>query len=64
MTNKHRKLGIIAGGGSIPKKLIDFCKENGRDYFVLAIEGNADKNLIFLIWCRISEQPHFLLKLA
>ena len=34
MTNKHRKLGIIAGGGSIPKKLIDFCKENGRDYFV------------------------------
>ena len=46
MTNKHRKLGIIAGGGSIPKKLIDFCKENGRDYFVLAIEGNADKNLI------------------
>ena len=46
MTNKHRKLGIIAGGGSIPKKLIDFCKENGRDYCVLAIEGNADKNLI------------------
>lgn len=46
MTNKHRKLGIIAGGGSIPKKLIDFCRENGRDYFVLAIEGNADKNLI------------------
>ena len=42
---QERKLGIIAGGGSIPKKLIDFCHKHGRDYFVLAIEGNADKNL-------------------
>lgn len=46
MNTGQRKLGIIAGGGSIPKKLIEFCKKNKRDYFVLAIEGNADKNLI------------------
>ena len=45
MTNQ-RKLGIIAGGGSIPQMLIDFCRRNQRDYFVLAIEGNADKSLI------------------
>ncbi len=46
MTENPKKLGIIAGGGSIPRKLIDYCRKNGRDYFVLAIEGNADKNLV------------------
>lgn len=39
----QKKLGIIAGGGIIPKLLIDFCKESGRPYFVLAIEGNANR---------------------
>lgn len=42
----NRKLGIIAGGGSIPRMLIEHCVSSQRDYFVLAIEGNADKNLI------------------
>lgn len=42
----RKKLGIIAGGGAIPKKLIECCQAQQRDYFVLAIEGNADKNLI------------------
>lgn len=42
----RKKLGIIAGGGAIPKKLIECCQAQKRDYFVLAIEGNADKNLI------------------
>lgn len=42
----HRKLGIIAGGGSIPQMLVDYCRQNGRDYFVLAIEGNADKKFL------------------
>lgn len=41
-----RKLGIIAGGGSIPRMLIENCQKSGRPYFVLAIEGNADKELI------------------
>lgn len=41
-----RKLGIIAGGGSIPRMLIENCQKNGRPFFVLAIEGNADKDLI------------------
>lgn len=42
----QRKLGIIAGGGSIPKMLIEHCAAQGRDFFVLAIEGNADKALV------------------
>ena len=43
MSDNKRKLGIIAGGGSIPKMLIDYVKANQIPYFVLAIEGNADR---------------------
>jgi len=39
------RLGIIAGGGSLPKKLIDACKRGQRDFFVLALQGQADKAL-------------------
>ena len=42
----ERKLGIVAGGGDIPRQLIEQCLAKGKDFFVLAIEGNADKNLI------------------
>ncbi|MBR4106440.1 MAG: UDP-2,3-diacylglucosamine diphosphatase LpxI [Alphaproteobacteria bacterium] len=44
MTNKTRKLGIIAGGGNIPAMLIKHCQHNGMDFVALAIEGNADKS--------------------
>lgn len=40
------KLGIIAGGGAIPRMLIENCIAEKRDFFVLAIEGNAEKDLI------------------
>ena len=36
------KLGILAGGGALPSRLIDYCRENGRDYFVLGFEGQAE----------------------
>lgn len=45
MTNIHRKLGIIAGGGKIPQMLIDECLQQQADFVVLGIEGNADKDL-------------------
>lgn len=45
MTNKKRKLGIIAGGGSIPKKLVEECILQKIDFVVMAIEGNAEKDL-------------------
>ena len=54
-----RKLGIIAGGGTIPKLLIDFCLKQKRDFFVLAIEGNADEHLVDAsiphAWIRIGQ---------
>ncbi|MEX2454074.1 MAG: UDP-2,3-diacylglucosamine diphosphatase LpxI [Rhodospirillaceae bacterium] len=36
------RLGIIAGGGSLPGQIISACRETGRDFFVLAFEGSAD----------------------
>ncbi len=36
------KLGIIAGGGELPARLIEVCRGDGRDVFVLAFEGQTD----------------------
>ncbi len=43
MSDYKRKLGIIAGGGTIPQMLINYVKSKQIPYFVLAIEGNADR---------------------
>lgn len=40
------KLGIVAGGGELPARLIAACRAAGRDHFVLALEGHADRALI------------------
>jgi len=56
---KPKKLGIIAGGGKLPAKLIKHCQDIGRDFFVLAIEGNAEpdivNNTIPHLWMRIGQ---------
>lgn len=36
------KLGIIAGGGSLPAEVADHCRTAGRDYFVIRLNGFAD----------------------
>ena len=45
MDAKQKKLGIIAGGGILPQILIKHCQQTQREYFVLAIENNADKSI-------------------
>lgn len=40
------KLGIVAGGGELPARLIAACRNTGRDVFVLALEGHADPERI------------------
>lgn len=40
------KLGIVAGGGELPARLVAACREIGRDCFVLALDGHADPSLI------------------
>ena len=39
------KLGIVAGGGALPLHLIAACRATGRDFHVLALEGQADPAL-------------------
>ena len=39
--DRKPKLGIIAGGGSLPFLLADACTSSGRDYHMIGIEGFA-----------------------
>lgn len=59
MNEPNKKLGIVAGGGSLPGLLIDHCQQIGRPFYVLAIEGNADRaafdNKIAHQWIRIGQ---------
>ncbi len=40
------RLGIVAGGGALPARLIAACRSARRDLFVLALEGQADESLV------------------
>lgn len=40
------KLGVLAGGGSLPRMLIDVCQAQGRDVFVIAFEGHAEPAIL------------------
>lgn len=59
MTENGKKLGIIAGGGVLPQFLINHCQDTKRDFFVLAIEGNADKAIFTPLinhkWIRLGQ---------
>ncbi len=49
-------LGIIAGSGGLPRRLIESCRASGREVFVLALEGEADSATVDGVphaWCRI-----------
>ncbi len=39
------KLGIIAGGGDLPKLVIEACRESGRAFYVVALEDHFDFSL-------------------
>lgn len=45
MSRQH-KLGIIAGSGELPRRVIRACKEDGKDIFVVAFEGITDHETI------------------
>ena len=59
MENIQKKLGIIAGGGSLPRRLIHYCQETKRNFFVVAIEGTAAPDLVDdtipHLWIRIGQ---------
>jgi DUF1009 family protein len=40
------KLGILAGGGTLPAQIIASCRESRHDFFVIAFEGQTDSDLV------------------
>ena len=49
-------LGILAGSGGLPRRVIDGCRAAGRAVFVLALEGEADRGMVASVphaWCRL-----------
>ena len=52
-----RKLGILAGGGVLPRLLVDMCREEGRAVFVLAFKGFTDTETL-------SDVEHDLVRLG
>jgi hypothetical protein len=50
------KLGIIAGGEDLPKKIIEACKKSQRPYFVVAFDEQTDPETVQgadHIWVRV-----------
>jgi UDP-2,3-diacylglucosamine hydrolase len=49
-------VGIVAGGGGLPRRLVEACQQAGREVFVLALEGAADHETVADVphaWCPI-----------
>ena len=40
------KLGILAGGGELPARLVEACRLTGRETFLLAFEGHTDPETV------------------
>ncbi len=52
------RIGIIAGSGELPSKLIEACKRNSKEIFVIALKGQTDKSLVDTIphiWTKLGE---------
>jgi UDP-2,3-diacylglucosamine hydrolase len=50
------RLGIIAGRGALPRRLVERCRAAGREVFVLALEGEAEPATVEGVphaWCRV-----------
>ena len=46
MEQQQTTLGIIAGGGSLPKALIEACRQKKIPVFVLALKGQAEPDIL------------------
>lgn len=51
------KLGILAGGGELPKRLVEACIAQERPYFILGFEGSVDVDFI-------APHPHAIIRLG
>src|SRR5262249_1974598 len=58
MADSAGPLGIIAGNGALPRRLVENCRAAGRPVFVLALEGAADEKTVAGVphaWCRLGD---------
>lgn len=58
MVQKQGRLGILAGGGSIPRKLYDAASEQGWNPYLLALRNHAQEEQIGPLadaWIRLGE---------
>lgn len=51
------KLGILAGSGELPLRLIEACRAANRPYFVLGFAGSCDP-------ATVADQPHAFIRLG
>jgi UDP-2,3-diacylglucosamine hydrolase len=51
------KLGILAGGGTLPAKIIAACQASGRPFFVIAFQAQTDA-------ATVADVPHAWVKLG
>ena len=52
------KLGILAGTGDLPRRVVDACAETGRPYFVLAFKDQTSPETVG------DETPHAWVRLG
>ena len=57
LSPSFKKLGIIAGGGSLPGKVARACDEKGIEVFIIAFKGQTPKDLY-------EPRPHLLTSLG
>jgi hypothetical protein len=51
------KLGILAGGGELPARIVAACEADARPYFIVALTGAASPDLV-------SRRPHAWLRIG
>lgn len=51
------RIGIIAGGGALPMKVAQACRERGLDFLIVMLKGQADPALAGF-------GPHFLVRIG
>jgi DUF1009 family protein len=52
------KLGIIAGGGELPRLLIAACRDQRRPFFVIALDGHVDAETV------AGDTPHLKVRIG
>ncbi len=67
MSKDLPKLGLIAGSGDLPKRIIEQCAKDGRELFVVALEGFAAAKAVHGSeheWFKLGQAGKILDKLA